>query len=417
MMRFSASRRCAQPLPQVHHIKQDLLWEACTLFERHGGINIPRAGVTIVPAHCVAGPYHGSYHKPTASFHDVVYLSIFDSSMKGKRIFVAEEYFDGGMDIALLFDEKPNFDFECSKNKIIEVLRECSVSRDDFVVPQQVVVTDVHGRSLPVCMSRFDERNSNYLLTDVGYPGLSGSPVFLLSDRTKLVGMYTARLSSSDRDARAAKFDDVVSTLRMQNKDTVQLAAEANSALMEIFNVYLNGPSSAQPPAPPEAHAPAAPHATAALPVYRETPLHWGSMLIQRLTDRQRPILDAIRELQQDMKDMKQDMKDMKQDMKAMKQDMKQLGKKIDAVEKNMKQDMKDMKQDMKQLGKKVDLLSADHNDLLRRRAVALPVADVLGTVSFNEWHPHSWRYKACVQRVHAFDSRTDCDVGIPQDG
>lgn len=261
----------------------------------------------------------------------------------------------------------------------------------------------------------------NLLLTDVGHPGLSGSPVSLLSDPSKIVGMYTTRLTCSHSRVRESTIDGVVSRTFSEHRDVVERMARKDPVLRKLFPSRLCDEVLKQPrmhSSSKVTQLPSTNNLSIAQPPDGEMP-----SLIQSFDEAGGVHLEAgpegeaklvehmLRQLHYSICHL-----GMKFESKINTLEMK-FESKIDKIEGKIDSLGKKMESKFDTLGKKMEnqfeMLSDVRNDFLQRRAVALPLAEVIRNARFAEWNSTSWRLRKTLEHVHVVDPRTGCDLGI----
>lgn len=340
--------------------KTSRLWNA-SLAHRQicGGIEIPSLHATILPGHCVAGPITCVAREKT---FDVRYVRILSSI--GAHVYVAKKFFAGGTDLAVAFSRAPENVGESLRN-VAKVLKlEC-------VVPwklgdaKQLIVHDLDV-ARPSGRGLYDATRKNILLSDVGYPGLSGSAV--TTANKKLVGMYTARLSSANPAAREDKVDQV---LRLVLNHVVGPTAlthfgKDDKELIKMLHGDRNRKPGQREPHPVPQQYPAA-------------------------------------NQQVEMKSGPFEIKDLMEVIRASHND---LSRRIETSHNDLS----------RRMDNRFDIVDANHNDLVRRRSLVLPLHDVFMSEEFELWPESATKVVRGAAAVHAFDLNTDCDYGLRQE-
>lgn len=348
---------------------------------RCGGIAIPSLGATVLPAHCVAGPVARTVSQNQGGpdsdpKFDVTYVRT--NSKMGSHVYIAKQFFTGGIDMAVVFHEAPP-DFGDSLQAVARVLSSNCVKPWNLSDAEQLIVYDVTS-ARPSGRGHYDDERKAIILSDVGYPGLSGSAVATANGR--LAGMYTARMSSANVSAREDKVNYVIrSVLGEVCKITVLPNFGVNGRrLVQLYQILKDQALQQQrphlEPREPEARQPPPP------PLEKSEGDNSDVM----------KLLHAIhREVIANRKDV------------------------LDIVGANHKQvlerlDVVDHRLDI--VDKRLDVVGANHDDLLRRRSLVLPLHDI-SCVAFEPWPLSGIKDVSGVTATHAFDQSTDCDYGL----
>ena len=381
-----------------------------TNFGGFGGIYIPEAGASITAGHCVAGLVYCSRQLPPVAKctqseerRDCIYVPINSHVFATKTLFVARDYFFGGLDIAVAFDAPPKC-VESSFQRLAELLAAMSEAPEAVDDDRRLVVLggDTRPNGLGCFIPGEEFRGySHTSLTDVGFPGLSGSAV-RLTHSSKLYGMYTARVPSTQYDARESKTDGVITSVLGGSKwllpaatklsaveipagcersgDSAQrrmwmvsLAQEMQSSMSEELHSFLFEATGFKAKTESEASESAVP-TTVAAPVEREVAAGGAVKATPLPVAPAEPTLAALFEL-------------------------------IIDTNRELREDM----------NRNMSVINANHNDLLRRRSIVLPLGHVFSKrPPFERWNRGvNCCFARGASRVHAFDSNTDCDYGL----
>lgn len=337
-------------------------------FSGFGGVLVRYSGkqsAVITAGHCVAAPVYARRHSDErGDMYDCIYAPVNLDKLEGYAdLHIATDFFRGELDLAIAFKEKQ----ECPQTAIREVLAflEEHCASPDIVDSLETRLLVMGETQQPDGRGVLCRRNTNMaLLTDVGFPGLSGNSAVALPQQSQY-GMYTARLSSSNDEARRMKIQGV-----MDYGAQYWHAPAAGTVTVDSVNADLNVlrslPSGSAEVSDLECKR-----------LIREATQAQAA----RITNGATP---APIELSTD-------------------------------GEPSLRDVLLHMRHEFLAVNRQLRIMHADNSDLIRRRSIVIPFARLAAMrPSFLRWDKDV--NCCCVTNakcIHAFDADTDCDYGL----
>lgn len=184
-------------------------------FRRFGGFVLPKLKCALSVGHAFVGPVNFDINPKdhTNRFVNIDYRRLKSDegcpSEDFQHVYVHRDFFAGGADVAIMSKNRMTSDRFEELHAELRKMSDRNIAKH-FSEPHPLMVKHPkHGGHQGLATYVADHKNIR--VNDIGFPGLSGSPAFLkVENKNRFLGLYTARLPSTDESTRAAKILQVV---------------------------------------------------------------------------------------------------------------------------------------------------------------------------------------------------------------